>query len=297
MAACLRHSKDGLVNSMKASIVVSTQPASFSALAYKERLPESLATIKQLGYDGVELAVRDPSLMDTGALECLLDQFRLPVSALGTGQTYVEEGLSLTDPDPEVRRLAIARLKSHIRLAARLKTIVIIGLIRGKTQAGTSYDQAEMWLQRGLEECACEDASVKLALEPINRYETDLLNSVDGSLRFLRRMGAENVGLLLDTFHMNIEEPCLFSSIESAAKRLLHVHVADSNRWYPGAGHIDFAGVLTRLARVGYEGYVSAEILPLPDPDTAAAMAILHLRRSCGVEAAGWSRHKAAIIR
>jgi len=285
------------VNRMKLSIVVSTQPASFSALAYKDRLPESLSTIKRLGYDAVELAVRDPDLIDPEALARLLEQFGLPVSAFGTGQAYGEEGLSLTDPDPQVRSRAIGRVKAHIRLAARFKAIVIIGLIRGKTERGTSCDQAETWLQQALEQCAGEDPSVKLALEPINRYETNLLNSVDESLRFLRRVGAGNVGLLLDTFHMNIEEPCLLSSIESAAKRLLHVHVTDSNRWYPGAGHIDFAGVLTRLDRVGYQGYFSAEILPLPDPDTAAEMTILHLRRCCGLEAAGWSGRKAAVIR
>ncbi len=282
---------------MKLSIVVSTQPASFSAVAYKERLPETLATINRLSYDGVELAVRDPELIDPDELERLLGQFGLPVSALGTGQAYGEECLSLTDLDPQVRRRAVARVKSHIRLAARLKAIVIIGLIRGKTQAGTSCDEAEAWLQQALEECVGENSSVKLAVEPINRYETNLLNSVDESLRFLRRVGAGNVGLLLDTFHMNIEEPCLLASIESAAERLVHVHVADSNRWYPGAGHIDFAGVLTRLDRVGYAGYVSAEILPLPDPDTAAEMAILHLRRCCGVEPGGWSGRTAAVIR
>lgn len=282
---------------MKLSIVVSTQPASFSALAYKERLPESLAKIKRLGYNAVELAVRDPELIDPAELEKLVEQLGLPVCALGTGQAYGEEGLSLTHPDPQIRCRAILRLKSHIRLAARLKAIVIVGLIRGKREEGVSRDQTGAWLREALEECAREDASVKLAVEPINRYETDLLNSVNESLRFLSRVGAENIGLLLDTFHMNIEEACLLSSIESAARRLLHVHVADSNRWYPGAGHIDFAAIVTRLEKLGYQGYFSAEILPNPDPDTAAAMTILHLRRFAGVETGGWSDRKSAVIR
>ncbi|MFB3904630.1 MAG: 5-keto-L-gluconate epimerase [Acidobacteriota bacterium] len=283
---------------MKVSLVVSTQPASFSALAFKERLPESLSAIKRLGYDGVELAIRDPQLIDVDELERLLAQCGgLPVSALGTGQAYGEEGLSLVHHDPKVRSRAVARIKAHMRLAARLKAVVIIGLIRGRREESVSFDQAETWLQQGIEECAREDPSVKLAVEPINRYETNLLNSVAESLRFLRRVEAENVGLLLDTFHMNIEEPSLLCSIESAAERLLHVHVADSNRWYPGAGHIDFAAVLTRLDRLGYQGYCSAEILPLPAPDTAAAMAILQLRRCCGQEAGGSADRKAAVIR
>jgi 5-keto-L-gluconate epimerase len=282
---------------MKLSIVVSTQPAAFAAVAYKEQLPECLATIKRLGYDGVELAVRDPELIDTAELSGLLDRLDLPVAAIGTGQAYGEEGLSLTDSDPRVRSRAVTRIKAHVRLAAHLKAIVIIGLIRGKREQSVGAGQAENWLLQGLRECAGEDPTVRLALEPINRYETNLLNTVDESLRFIRRLGADNVGLLLDTFHMNIEEPSLLSSIESAADRVLHVHVADSNRWYPGAGHIDFAGVLTRLDRLGYQGYFSAEILPLPDPDTAATMAILQLRRCSTIKPCGWAGRDEAIIR
>ena len=86
------------------------------------------------------------------------------------------------------------------------------------------------------------------------------------------------MGLLLDTFHMNIEEPSIYSSIVQAGKRIVHVHVADSNRWYPGAGHVDFAGIIAILQTLNYEGYLSAEILPLPDPDTCAAQAIAHMR-------------------
>lgn len=87
-----------------------------------------------------------------------------------------------------------------------------------------------------------------------------------------------NVGLMLDVFHMNIEEASIERSLEAAGERCWHVHIADSNRRYPGAGHLDFDGVFAALERMGYQGYVSAELFPLPDPDTAAGETIAFIR-------------------
>ena len=263
---------------MKLSIVVSTQPASFSALAYQGDLERNIANITELGYDGVELAVRDPDILDLPALEATLGASQLTVPAIGTGQAYGEEGLSLTSPDPGIRRKAIERIKAQMRLADRLGAVVILGLIRGKTTAGDKSGKVEQWLIDGLKECAENRDAVRLAIEPINRYETDLVNTVASGLKLLDRVNRENVGLLLDTFHMNIEEPNLTASIEKSWERLFHFHIADSNRWYPGAGHIDFGEILETLDQISYSGFVSAEILPLPDPDTAAEKTIENMR-------------------
>jgi len=86
------------------------------------------------------------------------------------------------------------------------------------------------------------------------------------------------MGLLLDTFHMNIEEAVIEESVRTARDRIFHFHVADSNRWYPGAGHLDFRSVLAALYDTGYSGYVSGEFMPLPDADTAAQRSITFLR-------------------
>lgn len=259
---------------MKLSIVLSTQPASFTALAYKGHLDENITKIKNLGYDGVELAVRDPGLLDMQALKNLLIAKNLPVPAIGTGQAYGEEGLSLTHGNKTLRYRAIERIKSHMILAENLSAVVIIGLIRGRAENEVSEESAKKWLVESLKECASYSKKVKLALEPINRYETNLINTVTDGLYLVERISRDNVGLLLDTFHMNIEEPSLTNSIVSAQDRLFHFHVADSNRWYPGAGHIDFRKIINVLNQVNYNGYVSAEILPRPDSDTAAEMTI-----------------------
>ena len=267
---------------MKLSIVLSTQPASFSALAYKGGIKENLLKIKRLGYDGVELAVRDPRLLDLDDLDRLLQGNALSVSAIGTGQAFGEEGLSFTHEDATIRRRAVDRIKAHMDLGTHLDAAVIIGLIRGRRDAEASIETTEARLTEALSECAGYRPDVRLAVEPINRYETDLLNSVDSALRFMDRLGLDNVGLLLDTFHMNIEEPDPLASIVTAKDRLFHFHVADSNRWHPGAGHIDFRKVVETLGAVGYVGFVSAEILPYPDPDTAAQKTMETMRRVMG---------------
>jgi len=97
-------------------------------------------------------------------------------------------------------------------------------------------------------------------------------------MALIDQVGADNFGLLLDTFHMNIEEPDILQSISACGDRIFHFHVADSNRWYPGAGHLDFAGILSRLQSTGYDGFVSGEFMPLPDPLTAARENIARLR-------------------
>ena len=255
---------------MKLSIVLSTQPASFNAVAYKGRIKDNLEKIKNLGYDGAELAVRDPALLDISNIIALLNEVKLAVPAIGTGQAYGEENLSFTDAKFDVRSGAIDRILSQIELARRFNAVVIIGLIRGKSQAGVSREQAESWLIHALRECASHDESVKIVVEPINRYETDLINTVESGLHFLDKLAKDNVGLLLDTFHMNIEEPSILDSIVTAKDRLFHFHVADSNRWYPGAGHINFQEIFDVLNKINYQGFVSAEIIPNPDPDTAA---------------------------
>lgn len=263
---------------MKLSIVISTQPATFSALAYKGKLAENIAKIKALGYDGIELAIRAPKLLDIAEIESLLTKYELPVVAIGTGQVYGEEGLSFTSPDEAIRHQAIERIKSQIRLAEKWNSLVIIGLIRGNRKPDVDAELTMRWLLEAMQECAAVNPAVRLVIEPCNRYESNIISTVDEGLTFLDRLALPNIGLLLDTFHMNIEEPDILESVGKAGSRIFHFHIADSNRWHPGAGHIDFKAVVNRLTEIGYNGFLSAEILPFPDADTAAKKTIEFMR-------------------
>jgi len=266
---------------MKLSIVLSTQPAQFQAATFKGDLEANLRTIAGLGYDGVELAIRDPKLVNLADMDRLISACGLSVPAIGTGQAWGEEGLSFTDPDPHIRHEAIARIKAHIPAAAHFGAVIIIGLIRGIVRPGTDPDCAMDWLVEAIKECSMAAAAggVRLALEPINRYETTLINSTTQGLELIEQVGMNNFGLLLDTFHMNIEEPDIEASIRACGARIFHFHVADSNRWYPGAGHLDFRSILLALRATGYQGWVSGEFLPKPEAETAARESIAYLRK------------------
>jgi sugar phosphate isomerase/epimerase len=257
---------------MRYSIVLSTQPASFQAATFKGDLGQNLKQIAGLGYNGVELAIRDPRDLDLDSLHKKIISSKLAVPAIGTGQAWGEEGLSFTDPDSEIRKAAIERVKNHILVAARFGAIIIIGLIRGIVKPGVTVEQADDMLMDALVQCctAAQTNGIRLAIEPINRYETTLLNTVSQGLDLIEKIGLDNFGLLLDTFHMNIEEPNMEASILSSGNRIFHFHVADSNRHHPGAGHLDFKSILGTLRKTGYRGWISGEFLPIPDAGTAA---------------------------
>ncbi|MFQ5750990.1 MAG: 5-keto-L-gluconate epimerase [bacterium] len=246
----------------------------------KGELEKNVTKIASLGYDGVELAVRDPNLIDTNHVKKIVFEKNLEVPAIGTGQAYGEEGLSFTHPDEKIREQSIKRIKAQIDFACNFNAQVILGLIRGKVSANLSLKQSHNWLLAALKECATYASlkDLKLAMEPLNRYETNLVTTVKEGIELIEEVGADNLGLLLDTFHMNIEEPSIEESIREAKERLFHFHVADSNRWYPSAGHVDFKRVIATLNEIEYDGYLSAEILPLPDPDTCAEKTIKFLR-------------------
>jgi sugar phosphate isomerase/epimerase len=265
---------------MKKCIVISTPGAKFSALAMKEDFRESIKKVAALGYDAVELAIRDPNTIPVHEIKRLLQQHHLTVPAIGTGQAYGEEGLSFTDPDPEIRTRAIKRIKDQMNLAIDIGgPQVIIGLIRGTVKSGMDKEEAEKYFIQSMVECLEYKPEVTLTLEPINRYETNLYNDTRSAMEVIDKIGRSNLKMLVDTFHMNIEERDIIQSILHAKAYISHVHFADSNRWAPGCGHIDFSEILDALEEIGYQGAVSAEILPKPTPEECLKLTIEYYRK------------------
>lgn len=263
----------------KLSIVLSIQPSQFKAVAFRGDLEENIARIASMGYKGVELAIRDPRLIHVDDLLNLINNHGIEVPAIGTGQAWSEERLSFTNPEQTIRKAAVERIKQHITLAETIKAIVIIGLIRGVTPQRQSKEQSLLYMHECVLECMefAKKSNAKLAIEPINRYETDLINTFAEGYDFIKRIGSPNLGILLDTFHMNIEEVNLEETILKAGKNIFHFHVADSNRWSPGSGHINFNSVLAALVSTRYKGWISGEFLPLPDSNSAAKCNIEYL--------------------
>lgn len=266
---------------MKKSIVVSTQQTEFSALAFKEDLEKNVRKISEFGFDGVELAVRDPGYLDKEKIIQLLKDCDLEVPAIGTGQAWGEEGLSLSDSNEIIRKMAVERIIEQIKFASHFGAQVIIGLIRGIVKVGTRKEEAEEWTISGLRDCAqfAREKNIKLTLEPVNRYESNFINNLQEGVDFIKRVDMPNLGLLADTFHMNIEEASIYDSLKKAKDYITHIHFADSNRWAPGLGHLNFSKIVLTLKEMEYKGYISAEILPLPDQDSAAEMTIKTLKQ------------------
>ena len=266
---------------MKKSIVVSTQPTKFSALAFKEDFEKSVKKVADLGFDGAELAVRNPKDLKVEDVIKIIKENNLEVPAIGTGQAYGEEGLSFSDLSEVVRKIAVERIKDQIVFASHFNAQVIIGLIRGKIEEGVNRVEAEEWTINCLRKCTefAKEYNIRLTLEPVNRYESNFINTLNEGVEFIKRVEVSNLGLLADTFHMNIEEVSIYDSIIQAKDYITHVHFADSNRWAPGCGHLDFAKIVQTLKKIGYQGYVSAEILPFPDPDNCARLTAETLNR------------------
>jgi sugar phosphate isomerase/epimerase len=240
-------------------------------------LAGAFRTAAELGCAGLEVHLRYPSDVQAGQLKRWISDYGLAVPTIGTGMAATLDGLTLAHPDPAIRRQALERLRAHVDLAAEIGSAVTVGSVSGRLgpdEAQRSQRRAAA-LDALAELCRYAHAcSVTILLEPLNRYECDYLNTVADVLNVAEEIGAPNLKLLADTFHMNIEETDIAAALAAAGPRLGHVHLADSNRQAPGRGHLDFAPVLASLARSGYRGFLSFEILPVPDPLTAAQQGI-----------------------
>ena len=198
-----------------------------------------------------------------------------------TGELYGADGLCLVTSDDDLYQRSLARTRAVVDLAAYLGAIVNIGRLRGRLEwLGPVPDALKIAVERirTVAEYAARKG-VCITLEPINRYETDFLFSAKDSLKFVREVGCDNLGLMLDLFHMNIEDESIEEGIKMAGEWLWHVHIADSNRNYPGSGHLNYGSIFDALHQMNYSGYISAEIRPLPDPDTAAEKTIQFLKK------------------
>jgi sugar phosphate isomerase/epimerase len=268
-------------NKMKIAGVITTGDAKFGPIMFKGNIRENIEKLNKLGYEGVEISLKDPKIIKREELREILKENNLVLAALGTGQVVESEDITLTDPNEIIRKGAVKRLKEHISLASKFRSSVIIGLIRGNLPEDSKKCQA---IERAIEACQeCADFAQKngviILIEMINRYEVNWLNSISEGISFLKKVKKDNVLLHIDTFHMNIEDPSFNESIIEAKNLIGYVHFADSNRWAPGYGHINFREIISALREIDYQGFISLEVFPLPSPDIAAKKGIENIRR------------------
>lgn len=259
---------------MKTCMAVSPTPANFAPLLFAGDIHSGLAQAAALGFEGVEFNLRDSEELDQQGIVNWLEEFNLQAPSFGTGQSYFVDQLSLADTDREVQRKILERMQGHVRFAEKVGALVVLGSVRGVLDISSEEKKDACYAAalRSTHSLAvyAQDHGVKLAVEPINRYETNFINTIEETLNFIAAVEAPNIGLLIDTFHMNIEEASMTAGILAARDLLWHVHLVDSNRCAPGMGHTDFGPIIDALAQIEYSGFLSAEILPIPDDFKAA---------------------------
>ena len=243
-------------------------------------LAAACRTAAELGFDAVELFPESAEAFRATNLDRVLAEHGLVLAAVGTGAGWVKHKLHLCHADPGVRAKAREFIAGIVDVAAASGAPAIIGSMQGRWEGDRPRDEAVEQLAEALEtlgERAAGHGQV-LLYEPLNRYETNLFNMQGEAAAWLESRGLEPVRLLCDLFHMNIEEADVAAALVAAGRRVGHVHWADSNRQAMGLGHTASAPVVAALRTIGYQGFLSAEVFPLPTPRDAARQTIESLR-------------------
>ena len=236
-----------------------------------------LGHVADAGYDVIEVAVEEVGLLDPGALRAGLEEHGLEAVVIGFGTA----GRDLSSADSAERAAGISYGQACVELAAAAGANVLCGPLHSAVGKARVLEPAERRAEReraveGLREVAdyAGERGLVLALEPLNRFENDMLNTVAQGLDLCDAVGMDNVGLLLDTFHMNIEEKHIGEALRDAGDRLLHFHASENDRGAPGSGHVNWPEVRDALRAVEYDEVVSVEsfVPTVPGLQTAVSM-------------------------
>ena len=239
-------------------------------------LPAACRKAQALGFNAVEIFPPSADAFEAANVRSLLNEYGLQLAAVGTGAGWVKHRLHLCLPDSAKREEARQFIRSIIDAAGAFGAPAIIGSMQGRSGDGVDHPTATAWLTESLNVLGDDAAKfqVPLLYEPLNRYETNMCNTVESGVRLLKSLSTKNVKLLADLFHMNIEETDLAAAIRGGAGHIGHVHFVDSNRRPAGFGHINYLPIVQALRDIDYTGYLSAEAFPHPDPDAAALQTI-----------------------
>jgi len=264
--------------SMRSSVTVSlVSEARGGPFVFWDDLPESCRKAKQLGFDAIELFPPGPDAVDPARLRSLLGDHGLELAAVGTGAGWVKGKLHLVLPDANDRAKARAFIRATIDFAGPFGAPAIIGSMQGRS-GGDGLDPASArgYLTDALQELGehARQYGVPLIYEPLNRYETNMANTLEAGVSLLNSIATKNVVLLADLFHMNIEEVDMAGALREHGQKVGHVHFVDSNRRPAGFGHIAYGPIVAALEAIGYDRFISAEAFPYPDSDAAAQRTI-----------------------
>jgi len=267
---------------IRSAVTISLVPqARGGPFVFWDDLAGSMAAAGKLGFDGVEIFALGPDAVDPPTLKSLLADYGVSLAAVGTGAGWVLHKLHLCDPDAGKRAKAKDFIRSMIDFGGPFGAPAIIGSMQGRFSDEVGRDAALALVSDALNELGeyARRYNVPLIYEPLNRYETNLVNRLTDGVALLDSLTTKNVRLLADLFHMNIEETDMAEALRMAGPHVGHVHFVDSNRRPAGSGHLDLAAIASALRDIQYDGFLSAEALPWPDSQSAARQTISSFRK------------------
>ncbi len=241
---------------------------------WTDELAPIVNEVADLGYDGVEVSLLGMTDEKAEALGKLVRDAGLEVTC--------SDGLAperdITSKDDTVRVAGIEYLRWAISTAAKIGARGLAGVVYapwGKFDHARKQERSDL-AARALGELAghLEACDVTLGLEAINRFETDLVNTAAEARAIAEAAGTERVGVLLDSFHLNIEEKDFAGAIGTAGDRLSHFHVSENDRGVPGSGHIPWGDVKKGLDSIGYDGWIVAEMFVMEGNPASADLNI-----------------------
>ncbi|MBA2521659.1 MAG: sugar phosphate isomerase/epimerase [Chloroflexia bacterium] len=245
-------------------------------------LPERLTWLERTGLDAIEL--HGPALaLPPAELRAIFDDSPIALASL-------DGGVGLLDPDPAKRAMTKEQIRARIDLAGAIGArgvLLVPQFGRGPAlpdlaplTSGADLERALLIAQLKELVPVAAAAGIPLYLEPLNRYEAYIVNRIEQGMAIAAEVAGEgNLGVMADFFHMGIEEVDIAASVRAAAGRIVHVHVADSNRLLPGRGHLDFGPGFAALKAGGYDGYHGFECRLDDAPNAAVAASMAYLRR------------------
>ena len=219
-----------------------------------------LPRLKDAGFDGVEVPILDASTFDADAIGRECDRVGLQRTAVAN----VPGGSSLASADPEARARAIDRLTGCIHAARDAGATILagpmytpVGFLTGQRRTAEEWTWAVDSWQRL--DRVVERAGIEIALEPLNRFETYFLNTAADAARLCEAIGSPRIGILVDTFHANIEEKSVSAALRDAGRHLKHLHVSENDRGIPGSGHVAWTELFRTASELGYDRWMTIE--------------------------------------
>ena len=234
-----------------------------------------LPAIKEAGFDGIEFSLLDPQNFPASAIRRELERVGLEGTAVG----IVPGGLHLGSSDAAVRMGAQEHIKLCIQQTAAAGATLLsgplyspVGYLTGVRRTPDEWKWAvEGW--QGIAPTAAA-AGVEIGIEPLNRFETYFLNTAADGAKFCDAVGHPSIGLLIDTFHANIEEKTIGEALRAAAKHLKHLHTCENDRGIPGSGHVAWGEFFSTVKAIGYDRWMTIESFGFSLGELSAAAAI-----------------------